>query len=1195
MPTWTAEQQQAIDLRNKSILVAAAAGSGKTAVLVERIIQMISDEANPVMLDQLLIVTFTSAAASEMKERIGLALQKQLLENPMSGHLYRQSLLLQKAQITTLHSFCLELVRQNYFRLGLDPGMKIADATENQLLLEECMDIVLERHYDEDNRDFAAFVDQYGGKQDEQLRAVLHQLFRIAESMPVPEIWLRKIATASDIDWFDEAMADIGQKCYQIRQSLMKAIRLAEEDEGLVKYLPVLENEYNWSCELTDAVKQGWDSAEQKLRQAFFDRMPAVKNNACDVLIKEQVTAFRKKAKDTTAALLDDYFSRTRDEQEAELAAQQPVRRMFSTLALELVETFQAAKAEKGLMDFSDMEHFCFHLLYDVKDDGTMQTSELAGELQSQYAEVMVDEYQDTNDLQEAILQAVSRSNNLFMVGDMKQSIYGFRMANPKLFASKYELFGIESEKHKRLDLNRNFRCRDTVVKAVNELFVQLMCGTDGDLLYDKQAELVYGADYPQCPEETGTIPSKVSLMVLTDAVEEEKIDAADTDTESLGTMESEAILLSRTMQRLMQEGTPVYDKHLQQYRRVQWRDMVVLVRAPKSTGPAYLRVMKEAGIPAVVDVGDGYFTAWEIQIILSLLHIVDNPLQDIPLLAVLRAPFFAFTEDNLAQLRLLAPDRYFYDCLECAANTAEDETGQEVSPELQQKTKEFLERLSRWRNLARHVELSAFIWQIYKETGFYEYVGALRDGMQRQANLRALQDRAAAYEKTSFKGVFAFLRFLEQMQKNNADLEPARVLGDNENVVRILSIHKSKGLEFPIVFVGGLGKKFNVKDVQQDFLSDRQYGIAFSFVDADNQVKYRTIAQKVISHNKRQELLQEEKRILYVAMTRAREQLYLVGSCKDPLKCRLDSMEYGKSYLDWLMTMKRSEELWDVQYYSTGNLQHAEPETTAPSELLQAVRNHKAVPVENELYAQIDAQLSWCYPDDSFVTVKGQSSVTELKTLHRKQREAQKGETPEFRFDTRPDAIVKKAGLTAAEKGTLLHLMMQHVNLDVQVTYAYLKQLAARLEAEKYIAAGSTEGLYLKGILDFFNGPLGQRLKQASPDARYRELPFIVAMDSHAIYEELPQQQKNILVQGIIDCLWKENDGWVLVDYKSDHIYENEQQILLERYRDQIAIYCYAVEQILREPVKEAWFYLLSAGKAIPVPLDSGKDTYKS
>ena len=362
MPTWTTEQQQAIDLRDKSILVAAAAGSGKTAVLVERIIQMISDETNPVMLDQLLIVTFTSAAASEMKERIGLALQKQLLQNPMSGHLYRQSLLLQKAQITTLHSFCLELVRQNYFRLGLDPGMKIADATENQLLLEECMDVVLEQHYNEEDGLFSVFVDQYGGKQDEQLRAVLHQLFGIAESMPVPEFWLRKIGTASDIDWFAEAMVDIGQKCYQIRQNLMRAIRLAEQDDGLAKYLPVLENEYNWSCELTDALKQGWESTEQKLRQAFFDRMPAVKNNACDVLTKEQVTAYRKKAKEMTGTLLDDYFSRTREEQAAELAAQLPVRQMFSTLALELVETFQAMKAEKGLMDFSDMEHFCFRL-----------------------------------------------------------------------------------------------------------------------------------------------------------------------------------------------------------------------------------------------------------------------------------------------------------------------------------------------------------------------------------------------------------------------------------------------------------------------------------------------------------------------------------------------------------------------------------------------------------------------------------------------------------------------------------------------------------------------------------------------------------------------------------------------------------------------------------------------------------------
>jgi len=1177
MTTWTPEQQKAIDLRGKSLLVAAAAGSGKTAVLVERIIQRISDEQNPVDLDQLLVVTFTNAAAAEMKERIGAAIQKQLLDNPLSTHLYRQSLLLQKAQITTLHAFCLELIRQNFFRLGVDPQFKIADETENQLLLSEALEEQLEAAYsDEAEREaFVQLVDGYGGREDEQLQRMILQLYHTAQSTAQPERWLQQLAEGPQTDWFALAQKDIQQQLEDVRQLFIRAVRLVSTDDGLNGYFLHLEQEYNWICELREAADGAWDALAERLLVNGFRRLPAAKKGTFDETIKEQVTHYRDGAKKQLDQLRKAYFSRTRQAQLEELNAQQPIRARLVQLTLHLMHAFQKKKAEKNLIDFSDMEHFCFQLLYTTDENGQLTRTELADTLRQQYAEVMVDEYQDINDLQEAILQAVSRADNLFMVGDIKQSIYGFRMANPKLFAKKYQQFPADgAECCQRLDLNRNFRCRHNIVDGVNQLFARLMDGQNGDLAYDDKAALVYGADYPPTQDEQMAIPEQIQLLVLTEAAEKDE-ETNEPQEQPLSTMEEEGLLLCQQMQQLITQGAQVYDKKLQQYRAAAWRDIVVLLRAPKAAGAVYARMLKEAGIPAAVDVGDGYFSAWEVQIVLSLLHIIDNPLQDIPLMAVLKAPFVQFTEDELAQLRMLVPKGYFYHCLEQATQET-----QIVCAALQQKAKAFLQQLQQWRALAWQLDLSGLIWQLYKETGFYEYVGALRDGLQRQANLRALHERARAYEKTSFQGVFQFLRFLEQMQDNHADLEPARVLSDNENVVRIMSIHKSKGLEFPIVFIGGLGRRFNLRDVQQDFLLDKEYGLAFPVVDSALEIKYATIAQPVLAQKKRRELLQEEKRILYVAMTRARERLYLLGSCADPAKKQDLAVDSARSYLDWLLSTPLSEPLWQVQYLPAGSLMLDGPMEDCAAPLAQLLQQGRPLPKPPQaLQSALDAQLCWQYEQPDFITVKAQYSVTELK-----KRFQQKEAPTAFNFDTRPQAVIAKEGLTSAERGTLLHLVLSRVDLTATIDAAYLQKLVAYLEEEKFIATGAADDIPLQGVLHFFESALGKRLLAAAPENCYRELSFMVTLDSHLVDERLPAGEKNILVQGVIDCLWQEPDGrWVLVDYKSDHIRPGQQQVILERYAGQMALYRYAVEQILGEPVKEAYFYLTTTGDAIP------------
>lgn len=1232
MPKWTAEQTQVIELRDKTMLVAAGAGSGKTAVLVERIIQRISDVLHPVDIDSLLVVTFTNAAAQEMKERIGRAIQEQLLANPLSEHLYRQSLLLQKAQITTLHSFCLDLVRQNFFRLGIDPNRKIADETENQLLLAETLDEVLESHYSSPDglEAFIQLVDRYGGREDEALRSVILRLYQMAQTMAEPEAWLQMAAggTLSDgteIDWFGEAKKDIAGQLKQAQKEITRAIYTAGADSGLAAYVQHMEQEYNWISELIECLRdeaRGWDTCANLMAAGGFQRLPAVKKNTCDEDTKAQATAYRDNAKAIINKLQEAYFNRPKETMQQELYDQIPVKQQLCSLTLELIARFQEKKAEKGLMDFHDMEHFCYQLLYDTDDQGRTVYSDLAEELKARYTEILVDEYQDVNDLQEAILQAVSRENNLFMVGDIKQSIYGFRMANPSLFAAKYARFPKASDTLGdsqpdedtapcvRIDLNRNFRCRTNVVDGVNEVFTQIMRGQGGDLLYDDDAALVYGAGYPPVHDGAAPIPEQIQLMVLTapDVVDEENA-AAETGSalaeaaepeQAMSTMEAEGALICREIQKLIDQEAQVYDKSTGGYRTVTWRDIVVLLRAPKSAGTVYARMMKEQGIPAAVDTGDGYFSAWEIQVMIALLHIIDNPLQDIPLLAVLKAPFFRFTEDELAQMRMVAPGAYYYQCVEQSA--AEPS----IPEALRLKAEAFLQKLNGWRSLAKQTDLSQLIWQLYKDTGFYEYVGALRDGVQRQANLRALHERARAYEQTSFQGVFLFLRFLEQLEHNQADLEPAKVLGDNDNVVRIMSIHKSKGLEFPVVFIGGMGRKFNMRDTQQDFLLDKDCGLAFSAVDDALEIRYKTIAQRVISRKKRAALLQEEKRVLYVAMTRARERLYLIGSCDKPEKRKDIGIDAAQCYLDWLLPLELHAPLWQVQYLQPDDLDDAADtvcqDDTAPS-LRQIIQTGAPLPEASQYYAQIDAQLSWQYPDDCFTTVKAQSSVTELKQRFRTgHSSAEDTETSDnskdagdsdaysaytqalqFSFEERPESVKAKDGLTSAEKGTLLHLVMSRVDLNAEITPAYLTSLAAELEVKQYIAIGSAAQISLDGVLAFYQSDLGRRLIAAPPDKRYRELPFITALDAHTLDPALPEGAKSILVQGIIDCLWQEPDGgWVLVDYKSDRLGRSQTHLLQERYSGQIALYRYAVEQILGEPVKEAYFYLTGKGIAV-------------
>lgn len=1174
MTQWTAEQQQAIDIRGKSLLVAAAAGSGKTAVLVERIIQMISDESHPVNIDQLLVVTFTNAAATEMKERIGAAIGKQLEQKPGSAHLYRQSLLLQRAKITTLHSFCLELVRENFFRLDIDPQLKIAGEVEGQLLLAEALEEVFEQFYgnEQEQVDFIRLMDSYGGREDEGLRQIVLQLYRMAQSMALPEQWLEQLAKqTAQVDYFTEAIPYIRQQLEEGADYLLRGLRQISAENGLEPYWRQLQGEYQWFLDAAALCSAGWDKIERLLAgEEPFQRLVSLKKDTYDMEAKELVQDYRKRAKASYAKLREDFFCRSQQRLAQELVEQQWVIGLLTRLTLTVSQRYKQLKQQKGLMDFADMEHDCFRLLYEQGEDGQLMLSELAQVLREQFAEVMVDEYQDINDLQESILQAVSKRDNLFMVGDIKQSIYGFRMANPRLFSQKYQAFRQqEHPQEQRIDLNRNFRCRQQIVAGVNEVFSQLMDGRQGELLYDREAELVYGADYPE-NQAAGGQTEKIDFYLLTNPEQEEQ-EELDDEQQGLSAAEAEGLFIAQKIQELIADGYLVYDRRQQNYRSITWRDMVILLRSPKGTASIYASQLQQLGIPVATDSGTGYFSAWEVEIVLAILHIIDNPLQDIPLLAVLKAPFVNCSDDLLAELRQLDRRSYIYHCLLA---------GRQLAPQIDG----FLQQLEQWRQLARQVELSTLIWQVYRDTGFYEYVGALPNGLQRQANLRALHQRARGYEQTTFKGVFLFLRFLEQMADNQADLEPAKIISENENVVRMMSIHKSKGLEFPVVFIGGMGKKFNFLDTQKDFLLDKDYGLAFPLVDLELQLKYTTLGQKLFQEKLRREIMQEEKRVLYVAMTRAREKLIMVGSCGELKEGYRPTVRGSRSYLDWLLAIELEPERWHKQVLTRQQI-GKQQEQKAVNQWQEVLLLGEQQPEYAVYQQQIQHQLSWQYPNAIFTTVKAQASVTEIKQKFSAQQPEGGVLEESFTFDTRPLAVTRRQGLTSAERGTLLHLLLSRVDLTVHMTMDDLQQMIARLEVEEFIPSGCTEGIPLQGILDFFHSEQGRRFQQTAEQNRYRELPFIVALDSHRLEPGLPEGERNILVQGIIDCLWQEDDGqWVLIDYKSDYMAAGSEQLIIERYRGQLELYTYAVEQIWGGKVKERYLYLISHSTFLPL-----------
>lgn len=1238
--TWTEDQWKAIWAKDQDILVAAAAGSGKTAVLVNRIIQKVLSEEEPMNVDELLVVTFTNASAAEMKHRIGEALEKAINENPHSQHLRKQLSLINRASISTLHSFCLEVIRKYYYLTEIDPGFRIADSTEADLLRDEVMEDLFEEHYSRSDNDlFFKLVDAYtSDRNDAALQTMVRSLHDFSRSHPNPDQWLDNLvgmydveedARIEDLIFLKALTFDIELQIEAAKDLLQQAMDLttvpggpAPRAENFLEDLLIVER-------LSRANHKSWSKMYEEMQSWKFSTAKRCSGDDFNQDLVDLATKHRNKAKKILEALRSELFSRKPESFIRDIRELKNYAETLVMLVKQFDKRFFAAKAEKNLVDFSDLEHYCLDILTGEFTGDERVPSTAAKEYRNQFKEVLVDEYQDTNLVQESILKLVTvdgeDSGNMFMVGDVKQSIYRFRLAEPNLFLGKYTRFThVGKDTGLRIDLNRNFRSRKEVLDGTNFLFKQLMGVTVGEIEYDEDAELKKGAPYPEenpYPIEMYLIDnSREGDNSASAAEDEDEAIEAVFDTEELENAQLEARMMARLIKKAIQDKQPIFDGKTGTYRSITYRDIVILLRS-MPWAPQIMEEFKKQGIPVYANLSTGYFEATEVAIMISLLKVIDNPQQDIPLVSVLRSPIVGINEEELAQIRLFNSETYYDAMADFCRNADPAEY-----PGFHEKVVTFNRNLDKWRQLALQEALSDLIWQLYRETRFYDFAGGMPGGKQRQANLRALYDRSRQYESSSFRGLFRFLRFIERMQERGDDLGAARALGEQEDVVRLMTIHSSKGLEFPVVFIAGLSKQFNMMDIRKSYLLDKDFGFASKYVNPELRITYPSLPQIAFKRKKQLEMIAEEMRVLYVALTRAKEKLYLIGTVKDVEKSLQNwsaSSSHGdwllkdyvragaKSYLDWIgpavIRHRDSSGLienqlinaeisthpsnWLIEVVPNAELQAVEDEEAIEQEkLLESVRNAERVDSESEYKEKILEQLSWSYANKDASVHRSKQSVSELKR-QAEIRDDQSSTELLRKFKrpilTRP-AFMQEKSLTPAEKGTITHLIMQHIDLGNPVTESIVDSTVEDLLKRELMTEEQKAAVYTSVVVRFFESDIGRRMQQAS--SIRREVPFTMALPANEAYNDWKKGEEQIMVQGIIDCIFEDEQGSiVLLDYKTDAItnrftngFEGAREILADRYRMQLQLYTRAIESILQKKVDERYLFFFDGAHVL-------------
>lgn len=1185
--TWTTEQQKVISLRNRNILVSAAAGSGKTAVLVERIIQRLMDKDHPMDVDRLLVVTFTEAAASEMKERIRDAIEKKLTEEPENAHLQRQATLIHHAQITTIHSFCLSVIREYFHTIDLEPGFRTAEEGERKLLMQDVMEELLEEEYVKGEKEFLDFVEAVSpGRDDKKTESLIIELYEFSRSNPEPEVWLSgcvegyrqvKEKPWDEIPFVKEAVHYTKNCLKDMDEILSYAKEICESPEGPAKYSEALSSDLK---KIRDASqKEEFSQFQQALGEFKFDKLAANRDKTVSEEKINLVKMLREQVKKELSELRDQYFYEPQEELQQDMKTAAPFAEELVRLTIAFGKRFEEKKRSGNIIDFSDMEQYALRIL--KKED-------VAEEYREKFEEIMIDEYQDSNLIQETLLTQISRIPkgiyNVFMVGDVKQSIYRFRLSRPELFMEKYDTYSLEEGQKQRIDLHKNFRSRGEVLDAVNFIFYQIMTKELGHVSYDKDAALYVGADFEKRPG------FETELFLIEEG-------------DVLDSKELEARMIARKIRELL-KNQQVLDKETGTYRNVSYKDIVILLRSLKGWTETFTKILNEEGIPTFSGMKEGYFKTREISLLLDYLRVLDNEKQDLPLTAVLSSYFGKLTNEELAQIRCAYPNLPFYEAVQTFAKIEENK-----------KLSDFLETVATFRKRVPYTAMHELLEEIVSETGYRNYILAMPGGVQRKANLDMLMEKAKAFERSGYKGLFHFLRYMEQLQKYNVDYGEANIVDEGADTVRIMSIHKSKGLEFPIVIVAGMGKKFNTQDVSKKVVIHQELGIGVDAVYLKDRMQIPSFLKKEIQMETRLENLGEELRVLYVALTRAKEKLIMTGTLKSPeskiqqfgrikeqkeMALPFGILSKAGSYLDFLIpSVIRLEErkrkgeqiplvvdtISEEEILMDSYMEEEKEQMT--KEDLESLDVNRVY--DEEMNRRLTESFRYVYPYMEQQHWSRKFTVSELK------RQAYETEVPEqeeseMLIQEEPDSYIpefmKEAKeVNGAQRGTAYHRFLQLLDFSKDYTYKQLEEEKERFVREGKLTKEAADAIWKKDILAFLASDCGKRIKEATKKGKLKkEQPFVLGVDAGRIY---PQTEKKgdseiLLVQGIIDLYFEEEDGIVLLDYKTDHVKTEEE--LAGRYEIQLDYYQEALERSLNKKVKERLLYSFALQKTIRV-----------
>ena len=1353
---WTPKQQEVINARGCNLLVSAAAGSGKTAVLVERILHLICDEENPVDIDRLLVMTFTSAAAGEMRERILKAIEEKLAENPAQEHLQVQAALVHRAQITTIDSFCLSLIRDHFNLLDIDPAFRVGDEGELMLLRGDVMEEMLEEYYEKDDPVFSQFVENYAaGKSDSGIEDYIMQVYTFSQSNPFPQEWLdqcrRELLEMNEEEldgtpWMKFLLEDVRGQAGEWAEQLTEAMEACGQEGGPYMYLPTLQAELE--LVRTIGAAKDYGTLYHALQNAEFGRLAAARGKTIDPEKKEYAAAARDRVKKAVKAMAERYGSQSPQEAVEELAGSRDVVLKLLELAGEFHRRYQEAKRDKNIVDFNDLEHEALRVLV-KREDKNLSYTPVADELSKRYAEILVDEYQDSNDVQETLIKSLSAERfgrpNVFMVGDVKQSIYKFRLARPELFMNKYECYEDygaekdpaknqdraeaegESVRGKKIELRQNFRSRASVLDSVNQVFFQIMTRNLGNIQYTDNVALHAGASFAQTEDQAGT-PTEL-LLVDTGA---KAMGPNDEELEDYTSREIEARLIASRIRELTdpKTGLSVWDKEAGCYRLARYGDMVILLRSLTGWTDSFLNVLTQEDIPAFAETGTGYFDTIEVETILAMLAVIDNPIQDIPLAAVLKSPVADMDEEELAWLMAAwkhAPekgqDRGIYGALrlallgseqreaQAAQETAaemwdeswqepdgdpekesgeeewekkgkiqkknpemweyksetehkngnlwemddndqtktggrreaghidQSETGkrgenfqspirktdamwedsqidwersqkewgelaelvgmpEETARSIHKKCRAFACLLSGLQSQAAYVPIHELIHRVYLQTGYYDYVSAMPAGEVRKANLDMLIEKASAYEKTSYKGLFHFIRYIERLKKYDTDFGEATAAGKSQDMVRVMSIHKSKGLEFPIVFLAGMGKAFNKQDIRGKLLIDADLGIGADHLNVDTRVKACTLKKNVLKRKMELDGLGEELRVLYVAMTRAQEKLIMTGTDRF-LDKKLDRwrqktwtgrqipytiLATASSYLDWILMCRPDKSpLFSVDMIPVESLVGQAVARRIEREVSEDELKNLDLDIsyDDGMERLLTERLSFQYPYEADIDLHTKISVSQLK------KQGQDIDDKNSLFQPLIPEFLKEEGEKrepgGAVRGSAYHRVLELIDLPAMAKEEDVRQWIRQACGEGRIARDAADMVSGEKIWRFLQSPMGKRMSLAQKEGRlHREQQFVMGIPARDM--GLGSSRELVLIQGIIDAWMEEEDGLVLVDYKTDRIGKGQEELLAKRYQVQLDYYKRALEQMVQRPVKERVIYSLTLQKEILV-----------